>query len=106
MSILQFKPNRPLSAEVVSEMIDELAMGWAEVEGYGTPVEKIAGMFRAIVSQCIGCSADEAGVVSLKAIAHCPNETCSLQAYGPSVFQAVEARLEWETEQTGNCEGN
>lgn len=88
------KSSIPLAPQIVREMVGELSTGLAANPEFGTVADKVKMLLSAITAKCALCVCREDGHAGLNAAADCPDSECPLNAYGPSVYKCVRAKLE------------
>lgn len=96
--VLKFLRPGQLPAKIVADEVASLAEAYAADQSAGSMAEKIRGILGAIVSKCAICSEDAEGRFSLNTVADCPVDTCPLNGFGPSTFQAIRAKISYQKE--------
>ena len=105
--------GKSVDGAMITDEANALADAYATETKLGSPVDKIRLLMRSIASRCIFCLCESQSyhweliraksydpVIWIEKIADCPRKECPLYAFGPSVFQAVQARMECQDRQS------
>jgi len=100
-----------IDGSMITDEANSLAAAYAADVKQGSPADKIALLVRAITGRCIFCFCEAQivwhelmrtktenydPVVWLEKIADCPRSECPIHVFGPSVIQALRARMDSE----------